>query len=120
MISEECHDLATSLFDAWFFIDGARRYAGVEEKEKARNTVINARSAVYDAGSKGAMAEEEVKSLNDDLNTVIEAIEWRQFSEARERLEALSEQTFMHALQKTLECECGPKTMAEAWARQEE
>jgi len=107
MISEDCHKVATSLFNSWFFIDSARRYAGVEEKEKARDTIINARSAVYDSGSEGAMTESEVKALNGDLDTIIEAIEWRQFSEARERLEAISEQVFMHALQKTVECECG-------------
>ncbi len=109
MISEKCHDLATSLFENWLFIDSARRYASVEEKEKALGATINARAAVYDSEKEGAMTESETKALNDDLNEVIHAIEWREFPEARERLEALSEQTFKHALQEVVKCECGGK-----------
>ena len=120
MISEECHKAATSLFNQWFFIDSARRYVNFGEKQEAVLITINARSAVYDSGAEGAMTESEVKALNDDLNTVIEAIESDNLRLAKDRLAALSDQTFMHALQKTVECECGPKTMAEAWARQEE
>jgi len=105
-ISEDCYNTATSLFNAWYFIDSARRYASVEEKEKARNTVINARSAVYDAGSEGSMTESEVKALNDDLNTVIYKIERGEFVVAKENLGSLSEQTFMSALQKVVACEC--------------
>jgi hypothetical protein len=107
MISDKCQVLASSLFNTWYFIDNARRYASVEEKEKALVTTINARAAVYDSGIDGALTESEVKALNDDLNTVIGAIEWREFSEASDRLKALSEQTFMHALQEVVKCECG-------------
>ena len=107
-ISDPCHKLAGSLFESWLFIDSARRYASVEEKEKALMATTNARAAVYDAEKEGAMTEDETKALNDDLNTIIHTIEWREFSEARDRLEALGEQTFMHALQKVVECQCGP------------
>jgi len=105
-ISNACHKLAGSLFESWLFIDSARRYASVEEKGKALMATTNARAAVYDAEKEGTMTEDETKALNDDLNEVVHAIEWRQFSEARERLESLSEQTFVHALQKVVECEC--------------
>jgi len=106
MISDKCHDLATSLFETWLFIDSARRHASVEEKGKALTATINARAAVYDSEKEGAMTESETKALNNDLNEVIHAIEWREFPEARDRLEGLSQQTFMHALQEVVKCEC--------------
>lgn len=104
-ISEECYGLAGSLFGAWVLIDAARRYASVEEKEKALSATINARASVFDAEKEAAMTEAETKALNDDLNEVIHAIEWREFAEARERLESLSEQVFMSSLEKVVECE---------------
>ena len=105
-IHDPCHKLATNLFTSWYFIDNARRYASVEEKEKALMTTINARAAVYDAGTEDSLTESEVKALNDDLTLIIGAIEWRQFAEARERLEILSEQVFLNALEKVVQCEC--------------
>lgn len=105
-IHDPCHKLATSLFTSWYFIDNARRYANVEEKEKALTTTINARAAVYDSGAEDSLTESEAKALNDDLTLVIEAIEYRKFAEARDRLETLSEQVFMNALEKVVQCEC--------------
>jgi len=104
-ISEECYGLAGNLFGAWVHIDAARRHATVEEREKALSATINARSSVYDAEKEQAMTEGEAKALNDDLNEVIHAIEWREFAEARDRLESLSEQVFMNSLEKVVQCE---------------
>ncbi len=109
IISEECYKLAGTLFAGWALIDAARRYATVEEKEKAHQATINARAAVYDAEKEGALTKSEAKSLNDDLNEVVHAIEWREFAEGRDRLEALSEQVFMISLEKVVDCECGEK-----------
>jgi len=109
MISEGCYRLAGNLFTAWVFIDSARRYASVEEKEKAHSATINARAAVFDAEKEGAMTEGEAKALNNDLNEVIHAIEWREFAEGRERLESLSEQIFMSSLEKVVICECAKR-----------
>lgn len=105
-IHDPCHKLAMNLFTSWYFIDNARRYANVEEKEKALMTTVNARAAVYDSGSEGTLTESEVSTLNDELNLVVEAIEYREFAEARDRLETLSEQVFMNALEKVVQCEC--------------
>ena len=107
MISGKCFDAATSLFNAWFAIDSARRFAGVGEKEKAEYTVVNARTAVYDAGSAGVMTESEVKALNDDLNTVVAKIREGEIAVAKENLGSLSEQAFITALEKVIQCECG-------------
>jgi len=109
IVSEECYQLAGTLFASWALIDAARRYASVEEKEKALQATVNARAAVYDAEKEGAMTESEATKLNDDLNEVVHAIEWREFAEGRDRLEALSEQVFMISLEKVVECECGEK-----------
>jgi len=108
-ISEKCHGLATSLFEAWVFIDSARRYASVEEKEKALTASINARAAIYDCEKEASLLPDEAKALNGDLNRVIGEIEWGKFPDARDRLEALSEQVFMSSLQKVVKCECGDK-----------
>lgn len=105
-ISDKCYDLAGSLFRAWVFIDAARRHAAVEEKGKALSATINGRAAVYDCEKEASLTPGEAKALNDDLTTIIQAIEWREFSEARDRLEALGEQFFMASLQKVVECEC--------------
>ena len=108
-ISEGCYGLAGSLFGAWVFVDAARRYASVEEKEKALMATINARAAVYDAEKEASLSPDEAKALNDDLNTIIHTIEWREFAEARDRLESLSEQVFMSSLEKVVECECSKR-----------
>ena len=105
-ISEKCYGLAGSLFTAWTLIDAARRYASVEEKEKALMASTNARAAVYDCEKDASLSSTEAKALNDDLNTVIHGIEWGEFSEARERLETLGEQFFMSTLEKVIDCEC--------------
>lgn len=104
-ISEECYGLAGSLFGAWVFIDAARRHAAVQEREKALSSTINARAAVYDCERETSLSPDEAKAINDDLNTVIHAIEWREFAEARDRLESLSEQVFMSSLDKVIDCE---------------
>ncbi len=106
MIRDECFGLARNLFKVWLSIESARRFASVEEKEKALTATINARAAVYDAGGADAMTDSEAKALNDDLTEIINTIEGRSFVEARDRLESLSEQVFMSSLQKTVECEC--------------
>ncbi len=105
-ISDKCYGLAGSLLSAWVFIDSARRHAAVEEKGKALMASINARAAIYDCEKEASLSPGEAKALNDDLNTVIHAIEWREFSEARERLDALSEQVFHSSLDKVIDCEC--------------
>ena len=107
MISGKCHDLATSLFEPWILIDSARRYATVEEKLQALLATINARAAVYDSEKEGALTGSETAALRSDLNEVIQAIADGNFKEVRMRLETLSEQTFMSALQKVVACECG-------------
>ena len=109
IISEECYKLAGTLFAGWALIDAARRYASVDEKEKTLLATVNARAAVYDAEKEGALTEGEATKLNDDLNEVVHAIEWRGFAEGRDRLESLSEQVFMISLEKVVECECGEK-----------
>lgn len=108
-ISEGCYSLAGSLFGAWVFIDAARRYAGVEEKEKALSATINARAAIYDCEKEASLSPDETKAINDELNTVIHTIEWREFPEARDRLETLSEQVFKSSLEKVVDCECPKK-----------
>ncbi len=105
-ISDKCYGLAGSLFSAWTLIDAARRYAAVEEKEKALMASTNARAAIYDCEKDGSLLPAEAKALNDELNKVIHGIEWREFSEARTRLETLGEQFFMSALEKVVDCEC--------------
>lgn len=108
-ISEKCYGLAGSLFGAWVFIDGARRYAAVGEREKALMATISARAAIYDCEKEASLSPDEAKALNDDLNTIIHAIEWREFSEARDRLESLGEQVFMSSLEKVVDCECNKR-----------
>ena len=108
-ISDECYGLAGSLFGAWIFIDAARRHAAVEEKEKSLSATINARAAIYDCEGEASLSPDEAKAINDDLNTVIHTIEWREFPEARDRLESLSEQVFMSSLEKVVECECAKR-----------
>jgi len=108
-ISDECYGLAGSLFGAWVFIDAARRHAAVEEKGKALSATINARAAIFDCEREASLSPDEAKAINDDLNTVIQAMEWREFPEARDRLESLSEQVFMSSLEKVVECECAKR-----------
>lgn len=119
MISDKCHDLATSLFSSWLLIDSARRYVTVVEKKDALAATINAKAAVYDSGKEGAITESETIAITGDLEGIANAIRDGLLPTAKSRLEDLSKQTFMHALQEVVECECGPKTMGEAWARQE-
>ena len=107
MISKECYDVATSLFNNWYHIDHARKLADAGEKFQAILITVGARAAVYDAGAGGTLSESEVTVLNKDLTSVIDSIHDDNIRLARERLADLSEQTFMHALQKTVECECG-------------
>lgn len=106
MISDECYDLATGIFKTWVFIDAARRYAIVEEKEKALTALVNARAIIYDAESQKALTESEAKALRNDTETVIALIEAGNLAPAKEQLSALSEQVFMSSLQKVVECEC--------------
>ena len=119
MISDECHDIATSLFKSWLLIDNARKYVTVEEKADALAATINAKAAVYDAGTDGAMIDSEVKAVTGDLEGIANAIRDGLLPTAKSRLGDLSKQTFMHALQEVVACECGPKTMGEAWAAKE-
>lgn len=107
MISEKCHDLATTLFKNWVLIDAAKRYASVEQRADALAATINARASVYDAGSEEILSQSEVIALNTALQGVIDNIESGHLKPAKETLEDLSEQTFMHALQKVVACECG-------------
>ena len=106
-ISDACYNVATPLFRNWMLIDAAKRYASVEQRSDALSATINARASVYDAGSAGVLTEEEVKAINGDLEGIANAIRDGLLPTAKKRLEDLSEQTFMHALQKVVECECG-------------
>ena len=107
MISDKCHDLATSLFKSWLLIDSARKYVTVEEKADALAATINAKAAVYDAGTEGAMTDSEVKAITGDLEGIANAIRDGLLPTAKSRLGDLSEQTFMHGLQEVVKCECG-------------
>jgi len=106
MISEDCYKMATSLFNSWYHIDHARRLANAGEKFQSILITIEARAAVYDAGAEGTLTEGEVTALKTDLTSVIDAIHDDNIRLASKRLEGLSKQTFMHALEKTIECEC--------------
>lgn len=106
MISDECYEVAKGLFQTWVFIDAARRYTVVEEKEKAVAALVNARAVVYDAESQKALTESEAKALRNDTEAVISLIEAGNLAPAKEQLSALSEQVFMSSLQKVVECEC--------------
>jgi len=105
-ISDACYNVATGLFKNWVFIDAAKRYASVEQRSDALSATINAKASVYDAGSIGILTEEEVKAITGDLEGIANAISDGLLPTAKTRLEALSEQTFVHALQKVVECEC--------------
>ncbi|MBA7593443.1 hypothetical protein ES703_00363 [subsurface metagenome] len=105
-ISAACYDVATPLFRNWMLIDAAKRYASVEQRPEALSAAINAKAAVYDAGSVGILTKEEVKAINGDLEGIANAIRDGLLPTAKSRLEDLSEQTFIHALQKVVECEC--------------
>ncbi|MBA7561802.1 hypothetical protein ES708_03445 [subsurface metagenome] len=105
-ISDACYNVATPLFRNWVFIDAAKRYASVEQRPDALAATINAKASVYDAGSVGVLTKEEVKAINGDLEGIANAISDGLLPAAKTRLEALSEQTFMHALQEVVECEC--------------
>ena len=107
-ISDACYNVVTPLFRNWLFIDAAKRYALVEQRSDALSATINAKASVYDAGSIGMLTEEEVKTINGDLEGIANAIRDGLLPTAKKRLEDLSEQTFMHALQKVVECQCGP------------
>ncbi|GAI15685.1 unnamed protein product [marine sediment metagenome] len=105
-ISDACFNVATPLFRNWMLIDAAKRYASVEQRPDALAATINARASVYDAGSVGVLTEEEVKAINGDLEGIANAIRDGLLPTAKKRLEDLSEQTFMHALEKVVQCEC--------------
>ena len=105
-ISDACFNVASPLFRNWAFIDAARRYASVEQRPEALAATINAKAAVYDAGSEGVLTEEEVKAINGDLEGIANAIKDDLLPTAKKRLEDLSEETFMHALEKVVDCEC--------------
>lgn len=105
-ISDACYNVATPLFRNWIFIDAAKRYASVEQRPDALAATINAKASVYDAGSVGVLTEEEVKAINGDLEGIANAIRDGLLPTAKKRLEDLSKQTFMHALQEVVECEC--------------
>ncbi len=107
-ISDACYNVATPLFRNWVFIDTAKRHASVEQRSDALTATINAKASVYDAGSEGVLTEKEVKAINEDLEGIVNAIRDGLLPTAKKRLEDLSEQTFMHALQKVVECQCGP------------
>jgi len=107
MISDKCHDLATSLFESWLLIDNAKKYVMVEEKKDALVATINAKAAVYDAGTEKALTESETIAITGDLEGIANAIRDGLLPTAKSRLEDLSEQTFMHALQEVVKCECG-------------
>ncbi len=107
MVSEECYDVATNLFNNWYHIDHARRLADAGEKFQAILITVEARAAVYDAGAAGALSEGEVTALKTDLTFVIDSIHDDNIRLARESLATLSRATFMYALQKTVDCECG-------------
>jgi len=107
MISEKCHDIATSLFKSWLLIDSARRYVTVEERKDALSATINAKAAVYDSGEEGALTESETLAITGDLEGIANAIRDGLLPTAKSRLTDLSEQTFMSALQKVVACECG-------------
>ena len=106
MISDACYDVASPLFKNWMLIDAAKRYASVEQRADALAATINARAAVYDAGSVGVLTEEEVRAINGDLEGIANAIRDGLLPTAKSRLKDLSEQTFMHALQEVVKCEC--------------
>ena len=105
-ISDACFNVATPLFKNWMLIDAAKRYASVEQRSDALAATINAKAAVYDAGSEGKLTEEEVKAINGELEGIANAIRDGLLPTAKKRLEGLSEETFMHALQQVVECEC--------------
>lgn len=107
MISEKCHDLAASLFKSWLLIDSARRYVTVEEKKDALAATINAKAAVYDSEKDGVLTESETIAITGDLEGIANAIRDGLLPTAKSRLEGLSDQTFMHALQEVVKCECG-------------
>lgn len=105
-ISEPCYNVATTLFRNWVFIDAARRFASVEQRPEALSATINAKASVYDAGSDGILTEEEVKAINGDLEGIANAIRDGLLTTAKKRLDDLSEQTFLHALEKVVDCQC--------------
>lgn len=118
-ISDECHKLAGSLFASWALISAAHRYAIIEEKEKALQATSHARAAVFDAAKEGAMTQEEARALDDDLNEATLSLLYRASTEAKERLEGLSEQVFMSSLEKVVDCECGEaKAIEEALGKE--
>ncbi len=105
-ISDACFNVATPLFKNWMLIDAAKRYASVEQRSDALAATFNAKAAVYDAGSVGVLSKEYVKAINEDLEGIANAIRDGLLPTAKKRLEDLSEETFMHALEKVVECEC--------------
>jgi len=106
MISDKCYDLATALFKSWLLIDAAKKYVTVEERKDALAATYNAKSAVYDAGKEGALTESEITAITGDLEGIANAIRDGLLPTAKSCLEGLSEQTFMHALQEVVKCEC--------------
>lgn len=105
-ISDACYNVATPLFKNWLFIEAAKRYASVEQRSDALTATINAKASVYDAGSAGILTEDEVKAINGDLEGIANAIRDGLLPTAKKRLEDLSEQIFMHALEKVVDCQC--------------
>lgn len=106
MVSDECYNLAKGIFQTWVFIEAARRYATVQDGEKATTATINARGVVYDAHSDGYLTDDETVALHADLKKVQDYLGQKQLAAAQQGLEQLSEQVFMTALDKVVECEC--------------
>lgn len=106
-VRDECYNLATGIFKTWIFIDAARRYTNIKEGEKALTATVNARAAVYDAHGDEYLTESEAQSLHKDLKDIQDDLSQNYLDGAKERLDRLSEQVFMSALQKVVACECG-------------
>lgn len=106
MITKECYDLATKLFRGWIFVDSARRYCEVEERDKALTATANAGLAWLQLGYDNVIPENEARALGNSLRGVVDALEKKDFVSARVLLRKLSEDTFSESLQKVVTCEC--------------